>query len=340
MNTEPMSTAPLGRSKVAVSRLGLGCASIGNLYKEIDDATATAAVDAAWDAGIRYFDTAPHYGLGLSERRLGAALRQRPRTEYVLSTKVGRLLEPNPDGAGRQDDQGFAVPATVRRRWDFTGDGVRRSLAESLDRLGLDRVDVVLIHDPEESDDLDVAVEQAAPALVRLRAEGAVGAIGVGSKSWEALHRFVRETDIDAVMLAGRYTLLEQPALDALLPDCAERDVSVLNVGVFNSGLLAVDRPHSGLTYEYTAAPTDLVAKAQAIADVCARHGVSLPAAALAFAAAHPCVASVVMGASTADHVRRNVSQFSADPPPAALWTDLVEAGLLRPDAPLPGGPA
>ncbi|HEU4421271.1 MAG TPA: aldo/keto reductase [Pilimelia sp.] len=335
-----MRSVPLGRSKVAVSRLGLGCASIGNLYKEIEEEAAATAVDAAWDAGIRYFDTAPHYGLGLSERRLGAALRMRPRDEYVLSTKVGRLLEPDPAGEGRQDAQGFAVPATLRRRWDFTAAGVRRSLAESLDRLGLDRVDVVLIHDPEESGDLDVAVHEAYPALHEMRADGTVGAIGVGSKSWEALQRFVVETDIDVIMLAGRYTLLEQPALDTLLPACAERGVSVLNVGVFNSGLLAVDRPHSGLTYEYTAAPPELVAKAQAIADVCARHGVSLPAAALAFAGAHPCVASVVMGAATADHVRRNVVQFTADPPPPALWTDMVEAGLLRPDAPVPGVPA
>jgi len=332
----PLPAARLGRSKVAVSPLGLGCASIGNLYKEIEEDTAAAAVAAAWDAGIRYYDTAPHYGLGLSERRLGAALRDRPRGDYVLSTKVGRLLEPNPEGAGRRDDQGFAVPATLRRRWDFTAEGVRRSLAESLDRMGLDRVDVVLIHDPEESGDLDVAVSQAYPALDELRSQGVVGAIGVGSKSWETLHRFVTGTDIDVIMLAGRYTLLEQPALDALLPDCVARDVSVLNVGVFNSGLLAVDRPHAGLTYDYTAAPADLLARAQAIAEVCARHGVSLPAAALAFAGAHPAVASVVMGASTPGHVARNVAQFGADPPPPELWSDLVAAGLLRPDAPVP----
>jgi D-threo-aldose 1-dehydrogenase len=335
-----MKSVPLGHSKVAVTRLGLGCASLGNLYKEVEEAAAAGAVDAAWDAGIRYFDTAPHYGLGLSERRLGAALRERPRDAYVLSTKVGRLLVPDPEGAGRRDAQGFAVPATLRRQWDFTADGVRRSLDESLERLGLDRVDVLLVHDPEEGDGVDTALAEGWPALAALRAQGVVGALGAGSKSWPTLLRFVTEVDPDVIMLAGRYTLLEQPALDELLPACVERDVSVLNVGVFNSGLLAVDRPHGGLTYEYTAAPPELLARAQAIADVCARHGVSLPAAALAFAGAHPAVASVTMGAATAEHVRRNVVQFAAEPPPAALWADLVAEGLLRADAPVPGGAA
>jgi D-threo-aldose 1-dehydrogenase len=231
------------------------------------------------------------------------------------------------------------VPATVRRRWDFTGDGVRRSLADSLDRLGLDRVDIALIHDPEESDQLDLALDEGHAALARLRADSVVGAIGVGSKSWETLHRFVVDTDIDVIMLAGRYTLLEQPALDRLLPACVERGVSVLNVGVFNSGLLAVDRPQAGAKYEYADAPADLVRRAQAIADVCARHGVSLPAAALAFGAAHPAVASVVMGAASAGHVDRNVALFAADPPPPPFWADLVAEGLLRADAPLPSGP-
>jgi D-threo-aldose 1-dehydrogenase len=334
-----MKTVTLGRTGVAVTRLGFGCASIGNLYKQISDGTAFAAIDTAWDAGIRYFDTAPHYGLGLSERRLGVPLRDRPREEYVVSTKVGRLLVPNEGGEGARDDQGFDVPAATRRVWDFTGAGVRRSLEDSLRRLDHDRVDVVFLHDPEESDQVDVAVQQGYPALARLRAEGVIGAVGVGSKSWEVLHRFVTETELDVIMLAGRYTLLEQPALDALLPACEERGVSVVNVGVFNSGLLAVDRPHTGLPYEYGTAPPELVARAQAIAEVCARHGVALPAAALAFAGAHSSVASVVMGASSPTHVQRNVDLFNASPPPAALWADLVAEGLLRPDAPVPSEP-
>jgi D-threo-aldose 1-dehydrogenase len=323
----------LGRSTVAVTPLGLGCAPLGNLYAKIDDEQAAATVDAAWAAGARFFDTAPHYGLGLSERRLGAALRARPRDQYLVSTKVGRLLVPNPGGAGRRDDDIFEVPADVRREWDFTADGVRRSLETSLVRLGLDRVDVLLIHDPEEH--ADVAVRDAYPALHDLRSQGLVDAIGVGSCDWQVLHRFVAETELDVVMLAGRYTLLEQPALDELLPACLERGVSVLNVGVFNSGLLAADRPHDGLRYEYGRVPRDVLDRARAIAAVCARHATPLPAAALAFAAAHPAVAAVLPGAQSPDQVRRNAELFES-PPPAELWADLLAEGLLRPDAPVP----
>jgi D-threo-aldose 1-dehydrogenase len=323
---------------LSLGRLGLGCAQLGNLYREVDDATAARTVTAAWDAGIRYFDTAPHYGLGLSERRLGAVVRGFPRAEYVLSTKVGRRLVPDPEGAGRRDDQGFAVPADHRRVWDFSAEGVRRSLDESLDRLGLDRVDLVLIHDPE--DHLAAAVDEAYPALADLRSQGVVRAVGVGSKRWDALHRFARDTDVDFVMIAGRYTLLEQPALDTLLPECAWRGVRAVIAGVFNSGLLAEARPHAGLPYEYGAAPSTLLSRARALAAACARHGTSLPAAAIAFATAHPAVASVVVGAQDPDQVRRNAALAGADPPPKELWADLVAEGLLRPDAPVPGGAA
>jgi D-threo-aldose 1-dehydrogenase len=237
----------LGRTSVAVSALGFGAASIGNLYRAVPDEQAAATVATAWEAGVRYFDTAPHYGLGLAERRLGEALAGYPRDEYVLSTKVGRLLVADPAGAGHSDlAHGFDVPAASRRVWDFSADGVRRSITESLDRLGLDRIDVVLIHDPEESDDPRTALVDAYPALHELRAQGAIGAIGVGSKQIEILGRFVDETEIDVIMLAGRYTLLEQPALDDLLPSCHRRGVSVINVGVFNSGMLAADWPEDG----------------------------------------------------------------------------------------------
>jgi D-threo-aldose 1-dehydrogenase len=327
--------ALLGQSDVAVTRLGLGCAPLANLYVEVDDDQATATVDEAWAAGVRYFDTAPHYGLGLSERRLGAALRDRPREDYAVSTKVGRLLVPDPAGAGRRDEA-FNVPATYRREWDFTADGVRRSLEESLRRLGLDRVDFLLIHDPE--DHADIALEEGYPALRELRDQGVVGAIGVGSMNWQVLHRFVTEVELDAVMLAGRYTLLEQPALDALLPDCLDRGVSVLNVGVFNSGLLAVEEPREDLHYEYRTVPPEVLARARAIAALCAAHHTVLPAAALAFASAHPAVAAVVVGAESPAQIRRNAELFAAAPPPADLWSDLVDAGLLRPDAPVPGG--
>ncbi|GAA2648208.1 aldo/keto reductase [Paractinoplanes durhamensis] len=312
--------------------LGLGCAQLGNLYRALDDDEAAATVDAAWDAGIRYFDTAPHYGLGLSERRLGAALRGRPRDEYVLSTKVGRLLVPN--SAPGPDPDIFVVPATHTRVWDFSAGGVRRSLADSLERLGLDRVDLALIHDPEEH--AAEALDQAYPALAALRAEGVVRAIGVGSMRTEILTRFAAETDIDVVMVAARYTLLEQPALDALLPLCSRRGIGVLNAAVFNSGLLAEDRPHGGLPYEYQDAPAGLVKRASAMAEVCERHGTTLPAAALHFAGAHPAIRTVVAGAQGPDQVKRNAGLVFGPPPPAALWPDLVAHGLLRADAPVP----
>ncbi len=315
------------------TRLGLGCAGLGNLYRAISDETAASTVAAAWDAGIRYFDTAPHYGLGLSERRLGAALRGRPRTDYSVSTKVGRLLVADPAGAGRPDPEGFAVPATHRRVRDFSRDGVRRSLEQSLQRLGLDHVDLVLLHDPEGSG--RQALDEAYPALAELRAAGTVSAIGVGSKDLGVLCRFAAETEVDTVLLAGRYTLLEQPALDELLPLCTERGVQVVNAGVFNSGLLAVADPHDGLPYEYGLAPAEVLRRAQSMAARCAAHGSSLPAAALAFAGAHPAVTGLLLGAQTPEEVRAGVAMIGSPPPPA-LWADLVRARLLRADAPVP----
>ncbi|SCG77514.1 aldo/keto reductase [Micromonospora humi] len=324
----------LGRSAVAVTPLGYGASSIGNLYRKVPDEQATAAVDAAWAAGVRYFDTAPHYGVGLSERRLGRALAGHPRAEFCVSTKVGRLLVDNPDG-GSDLDNGFDTEATMRRVWDFTADGVRRSLDASLARLGLDRVDLVLLHDPEESPEPEVALRQAYPALDELRRQGVVGAIGVGSKDPDTLIRFAVETDVDVLMVAGRYTLLEQPALDGVLPAAGRRGVSVLNVGVFNSGLLAVEWPDETRPYEYGTVPEAVLRRAQRIATVCRRHGVTLPQAALAFAGAHPAVASVVVGAARPAHVTRSADWFAA-PPPAQLWTELVAEGLLREEAPVP----
>jgi D-threo-aldose 1-dehydrogenase len=316
-----------GRTVKAAGRtvkLGLGCAQLGNLYHEISDDRAQSTVDAAWAAGIRYFDTAPHYGLGLSERRLGAALRQRPRAEYAVSTKVGRLLVES--GAGGMDTEGFVVPATHRRVRDFTRDGVRRSIEESLHRLALDRVDIALLHDPEE--DPDAALRQGFPALAELRAEGVVGAIGAGSKDAGVLTRFVAECTPDVVLVAGRFTLLEQPARAALLPACAAAGVGVLNAGVFNSGLLALETPRDDLPYEYDTAPPELVTRARAIAAVCAEQGTSLPAAAIAFAGSDPAVSAVVVGADSPEQIRRNATLFSS-PPPATLWPALVDAGLL-----------
>lgn len=311
-----------------LSPLGLGGAQLGNLYQAIDDDTAAATVRCAWDEGIRYFDTAPHYGLGLSERRLGAALAAYPRDEYVLSTKVGRVLEPRAAAPGERDDQGFDVPATYLRRWDFSRDGVLRSLESSLDRLGLDRVDVVYVHDPD--DHFAEAVRGAFPALLELREQGVVGAVGAGMNQTPMLTEFVRRFDLDHVLMAGRYTLLNQPALDDLLPLCLERGVGVVAGGVFNAGILATAEP--GAIYDYAAAPAELVEKARRIAEICALHGVELPEAALALPASHPAVVSVVVGAHDAGQVAANARR-AAKVVPAVLWTDLVDAGLLRADA-------
>ncbi|QFQ95251.1 aldo/keto reductase [Streptomyces phaeolivaceus] len=332
-----MRGTTLGRTAVRVTELAYGAAGIGNLFRPVPDEEAAAAIDAAWDAGIRTFDTAPHYGLGLSERRLGAALRDRPRDTYTVSTKVGRLLVPHDDADGQggetADDlaDGFAVPATHRRVWDFSADGVRRSLEASLDRLGLDRVDIVLLHDPD--DHAEQALDEAYPALERLRGEGVVGAIGVGMNQCPVPTRFLRETDIDVVLLAGRYTLLEQEGLAELLPEAEARGRSVLIGGVFNSGLLTDPRP--GATYDYAPAPGPVLDRALRLKAVTERHGVPLRGAALAFPFAHPAVASVLTGARSAEEVRDAVDLLGR-PLPAALWDELRAEGLLAPDTPVP----
>jgi D-threo-aldose 1-dehydrogenase len=310
--------------------LGYGAASVGNLYREVRDDESDAALAAAWDGGIRYFDTAPHYGLGLSERRMGAVLRERPRDELVVSTKVGRLLEPNP-GATGDDDEGFAVPATQRRRRDYSRDGVLRSLEESLERMGLDRIDVVFVHDPDEY--YREVLDGAYPALHELRDQGVVRAIGAGMNQAEMLTRFVRELDLDLVLMAGRYSLLDQGALAELLPACVERGVAVVIGGVFNSGLLADPRP--GATFDYAPAPPELVERAGRLQAVCARHGVPLRAAALAFPFGHPAVASVLVGARTAAEVQDAVAMVDR-PVPAELWAELVADGLLPGHVPVP----
>jgi D-threo-aldose 1-dehydrogenase len=315
---------PLGRSDATVTRLSFGGAAIGNLFGPVPDQDATRAVDTAWARGIRSFDTAPHYGLGLSERRLGAALHTRPRAEYTVSTKVGRLLEPIP--LTEQDDlaNGFAVPATHRRVWDFSADGVRRSLEASLERLGLDRVDIVYLHDADEH--FAEAIGHAYPALEQLRAEGVISAIGAGMNQSAMLARFIRESDIDAVLLAGRYTLLDQDAHDDLLPLAAERGVSVVVGGVFNSGVLAAPKP--GATFDYVTAAPELVDRALRMQDICQRHGVPLRAAAVRFPLGHPAVASVLIGARS-DAEIADAAELPDLDIPGELWRDLQTAGLL-----------
>ena len=326
-----MRTRRLPSGRLELTELGLGGAAAGNLYHAVGDAEVAAAVDRAWAHGIRYVDTAPHYGLGLSERRLGRLLRGRPG--LVLSTKVGRLLEPDPDGAGRRDDEGFDVPATAVRVRDYSRAGVLRSLHDSLDRTGLHRVDLVLVHDPDEH--VEQAVREAVPALVELREQGVVGAVGVGMNHVAPLCEIVRRTELDVVMVAGRYTLLEQPAAAELLPLAATRGTAVVVAGVYNSGLLARPRPAADARYDYLPAPTRLLERVHRLADVCDEHATTLPAAALAFALAHPAVVSVLVGAHTAAQVDEAVQRYQA-PPPAPLWDALRRRGLLPDDAVAP----
>lgn len=313
----------------ALTRLGYGAANVGNLFRELTDDQAWTILDAAWDSGIRYFDTAPHYGLGLSERRLGAFLQTKPRDEFVISTKAGRLLRPNPDDDGGLDlAADFHVRTTLRREWDFSADGIRVSLDASLERLGLDRVDILYLHDPERHD-LDLALREAFPALEQLRADGAVDAVGIGSMTAEALAAAVRGADLDLIMIAGRYTLLEQPAADEVLPACHARGTGVVAASVFNSGLLAKDEPSRDDRYEYGRMPEPLWERLQRVVAVCRAHDVPLPAAAVQFALREPAVRSVVVGGSRPEQLRRN-AELMALPIPDAMWDDLAAEGLIR----------
>ncbi|MBB5866776.1 D-threo-aldose 1-dehydrogenase [Allocatelliglobosispora scoriae] len=312
-----MPARPLGRTGLDVTTLGFGASGIGNLNYARPDGDAARAVSAAWHAGIRLFDTAPHYGLGLSERRLGSALRPYPRDEYVLSTKVGRLLRPNPAPTGSDlAAGGFDVPDDLARVWDFSADGVKRSLHDSLTRLGVDRIDIVYVHDPDHA--VDDAIGHAIPALIALRDQGVIGAVGVGMNQWQAPLRMVRETDLDVVMLAGRYTLLDR-AGEQLLDECAGRGVAVVAAAPFNSGILARPWPPSSAHYDYGPASDPVLQRARRLAETCRAHGVQLPAAALQFPLLHPAVASVVTGMGSAEHVEAAVSG-SRSYVPAALW--------------------
>ncbi|GAA1764420.1 aldo/keto reductase [Luedemannella helvata] len=303
---------------VRAGRLALGTAPLAGLYEPVSDAVAAATLSAAWDGGVRLFDTAPHYGAGLAERRLGEFLRGLPRDDYTVVTKVGRLLVP---GRAAHDEEGFVgAPRDVVRVRDYSADGVRRSLAESLERLGLDRVDVALIHDPDEH--WAEAVGAAYPALAGLRDEGVVRAIGAGMNQSAMLTRFVRETDIDVVLVAGRYTLLDREAAADLLPACGQRGVGVLVGGAFNSGILADPRP--GARYNYAPADPAVLARARAMQRLCAAYGVPLAAAAVQFPLRHPAVSAVVAGMRGAGEVREDLALLET-PISAELWTALED---------------
>jgi D-threo-aldose 1-dehydrogenase len=315
------------RTGLQLTTLGFGAAPIAGLYRAVDQKTARATIDAAWEGGIRYFDTAPHYGLGLSERRLGEALRNWPTDDVIVSSKVGRLLVPRTPPLARDDDM-FDVPGDLTRRRDYSRDGVLRSLEATLQRTGLDRVDVLYIHDPDEH--WREAAEEAVPALVELREADVVGAIGVGMNQSAMLARFIRETDVDLVMLAGRYTLLEQGAADELLPTALEYGRSVVAAAIFNSGLFARDDVPDTATYNYGQASPDVLERARLLASVCREHGTTLPAAAIRFPLRHPAVASVVVGMRSPAEVDRNLAAH-AQHVPDELWADLEHRGLIRP---------
>ena len=341
MPFEPTEPVPLGRTGLRVTRLGFGGASIGGLFSPVSDGDAQATLEHAWDLGIRYFDTAPLYGYGLSERRFGAALRGRPRDAFVLSTKVGRLIRPPeriaPDAdVDRQDHDGredayYGRRAPERPVFDYTADGVRRSIEESLERLGLGRIDIAYIHDPD--DHWQAAIDGAYPALHRLREEGLIGAIGAGMNQSAMLARFAREGDFDVFLLAGRYTLLDQEALAGFLPLCVERGIAVTIGGVMNSGILADPRP--GGMFNYNRAAPALVERARRIEAVCARYGVPLKAAAIQFPLAHPAVVSLVAGVRQVAHLDDYPAMMRVAIP-LDLWADLRTEGLLAESAPTP----
>lgn len=315
---------------LVVTSIGLGSGPLGGLFAPVNDADAEATLAAGWSAGIRFYDTAPLYGFGLAERRLGAFLRQQPRESYAISTKVGRLLRPEANSA--EDDHYKGAPA-LRPQFDFSYDGVMRSVEESLDRLGLDRVDVLLVHDPD--DHYDAAVNGAFRALMRLRDDGTVKAIGSGMNQSEMLTRFAEAVPVDCFLLAGRYTLLDQGALEALFPVCAAKNIGILLGGIYNSGILA--NPHTGAKFNYQDADAALVARVLALDELCRKHGTELKAAALQFCMAHPAVTVAVMGARNAAEVADNIA-MSERTVPQAFWQELRAKNLVDARAPLPGG--
>ena len=305
--------------------LGFGGAGVGNLREAIDDHTAHAAIRRAWSRGVRYFDTAPHYGLGLSERRIGRALGDLPRHEFALSTKVGRLLVPR-STPGEQDTEGFAVPGDLERRWDFSVDGIGRSVRESRERLGIERLDIVLVHDPDQA--WEGAARDGLRVLAELRSAGEIAAIGIGTNSTVGLVDLIEDGALDVVMLAGRYTLLDHRAGLTVLEAAARHSVAVIIAGVFNSGLLATPRPIAHAQFEYRDADPDIVMRVHRIADVCEAHGVDVPTVAMAFARRHRAFTRIVVGMRSPREVDENADRFDTAVP-AAVWTDLVSIGLI-----------
>ena len=324
----PRERVKLGRTPLEVTRFGLGTAPLAGLYEAVAEDQAVSVISHAWSKGIRHFDTAPLYGHGLAELRLGKALHDQPRSEFVLASKVGRLLRAE---APPEPGQSFRGTPPVNPMFDFSYDGVMRSVHESLERLCLDRIDILHIHDPD--DHYDQALQGGYKALDQLRSEGVIRAVGAGMNQAEMLARFAREGNFDCFLLAGRYTLLDQVALDELLPLCVERGIAIIAGGVYNSGILADPKP--GARYNYVTAPAPLLQRAQKIRSVCGRHGVPLKAAAVQFPLGHPAVSCVVVGCRSAAHLDESLEMFEMAIPPA-LWQELKSEGLLPENAPTP----
>lgn len=318
---EPLERVRIGNTSVSVTRFVLGCAPLAGLYAQVEDEEAVSTLEEAWRLGVRAFDTAPHYGAGRSERRLGAFLAGVPREDFVLSTKVGRLLVDDRENARPTPE--FAGEDPIVRVRDYSASGVRRSLEGSLDRLGLDRIDIALVHDAE--DHLDAALDGAFPALAELRDAGVIGAVGAGMNLCDPLCRVVEEADVDCILVAGRYSLLDQQAAISLLSRCAERGVSVLAAGVFNGEVLA--NPQKGAHFDYSPASEEVIARALAIREVCERYDVALAAAAVRFPFRHPAVSAVVVGARSAGEVQQDVQHYHAEVP-EALFDELAELGV------------
>ena len=323
--------------------LGFGGAPLGNLFAAIADDAALKLVRHAYDRGIRYFDTAPHYGNGLSEHRIGAALRELPRNAYVLSTKVGRLLVPDA-GAPREQNSYVDVLPFVQR-WDYSRDGTLRSIDDSLQRLGLARIDYVFIHDVARDAHGEAqparfreAMEGAVPALARLKAERAIAGFGLGVNEWQVCVDALAHADLDVLLLAGRYTLLDQSALPELLPLCVARGTRVVLGGPFNSGILATGAQAADgrvVYYNYAPASAEILERVRSIEAVCAAHRVSLKAAALQFPRAHPAIACVLAGARSEAELDENIA-LASTPIPDAFWRDLRAQRLVAEAAPLP----
>ena len=299
-----------------MTRLGLGTAPLGGLYAPVADEDALRTIDAAWQAGIRFFDTAPLYGHGLAEIRLGEALAGRARDRYALATKVGRLLHPMTSAS--VESAHYKGTPRVEPKFDFSYEGVMRSVDESLARLKLDRIDVLHIHDPD--DHYEGAIGGAYKALAKLRREGTIGAIGAGMNQWQMLQRFAEEADFDCFLLAGRYTLLDRSATASLLPLCERKSISIIAGGVYNSGILA--DPRAGTKFNYEVAPSPLVAEAQRLDGICTAHGVPLKAAAIQFPFTHPAVTAVLTGARSEAEFHENLAMFETPLPPD-LWEAL-----------------